>query len=389
MTRTLNRLLAFALLCLFGACAPSAPRMANVTAVTPRTLPTQVSPTPPASPTPNLAIPCDPARIAEANALPDYVPSEGAFVRAEGNRLVRDGAPYTVHGVNYYPRLTPFWHFLTRTELDVVQAEMEIIARSGFNAVRLFVRPQDVFMCYADGAIPYVPNMTRLDGILRAIADAGLLMVVVLHHDPNANELYGQAPHVLAQTRYLVARYRHEPSILAWDLRDRGDQDYLQGDFTPEAVLGWLAEAAFVVRQAAPQHLITAGWWQDSVATAPYVDIVSFQHYGEYEPLRQQIAILRDGVRNKPILLSAIGYSTFSMDETAQRNLLYQSFGEVSTNGLAGWMVYMAFDYPTSVTCLEPNCPAPLSEINRYGIWNTSYFPKLALEAAERAISGR
>ena len=108
MTRTLNRLLAFALLCLFGACAPSAPRMANVTAVTPRTLPTQVSPTPPASPTPNLAIPCDPARIAEANALPDYVPSEGAFVRAEGNRLVRDGAPYTVHGVNYYPRLTPF-----------------------------------------------------------------------------------------------------------------------------------------------------------------------------------------------------------------------------------------------------------------------------------------
>jgi hypothetical protein len=80
-------------------------------------------------------------------------------------------------------------------------------------------------------------------------------------------------------------------------------------------------------------------------------------------------------------LLSAVGYSTFTLDEIAQRNLLYQSFEEVSNNNLMGWMVYMAFDYPRTATCIEPNCPGSGNVLDHYGLWNTSYFPKLAVDA--------
>ncbi|MCA9913619.1 MAG: hypothetical protein KC496_09735, partial [Anaerolineae bacterium] len=78
------------------------------------------------------------------------------------------------------------------------------------------------------------------------------------------------------------------------------------------------------------------------------------------------------------------GYSTYSLDETSQRNLLYQTFEEVRHNDLMGWMVYMAFDYPRTVTCTPPDCPGEAQPINHYGLWNTSYFPKLAVDAVER-----
>ncbi len=375
------------------ACVPvTPPRVANVTAVTARPSTENITPSPEATDTTQspLLERCDDKKVSDAlKLLPQYTPSEGAFVQATGTQLVLEGAPFIVYGLNYYPRNTPFWKFLTETEVSVVDAEMDIIQRSGFNTLRVFIRYQDMFICYGNGAVPFVQNMTRLDNIIKAISEKGVKLIVVLHHDPNTSVLYSQPDYIAEQTRFIVSRYQDEPSILAWDLRDKGDLDYRNSDFTPATVLSWLAEMAFIVRQSDPNHLITAGWWEDSVATAPFVDFVSFQHYGEYEPLRQAIAILRDQVRNKPILLSAIGYSTFSLDETAQRNLLYQAFGEVSTNQLAGWLIYMAFDYPTSVTCQEPACPAEMSEINRYGIWNTSYFPKLALEAVERTIEGR
>jgi hypothetical protein len=147
-------------------------------------------------------------------------------------------------------------------------------------------------------------------------------------------------------------------------------------------VLTWVAETAVLIREIDQNHPITAGWWQNALDTAPLVDFVSFQFYGEYAPFRQEIANLRASA-NRPILLTAIGYSTFTLDEVTQRNLLYQAFEEVNQNHLLGWLVYMAFDYPRTATCIEPDCPGSGMVIDHYGIWNTSYFRKLAVDAVE------
>lgn len=328
---------------------------------------------------------CEPSIIMETSAnLKPYEATDGLFVQAVGDQLQIGSQPFHIVGVNYYPRDTPFQRFLVESRAEVISAEWDIILKAGFNTLRIFLRHDDLFICPGNGAVPVVERFTLLDQIIQMAARKGLRLIVVLNQDANI-ELYQNPRHVVEQNQFIVNRYREEPAILAWDIRDRGDQDYLEGKIPREVVLGWGVDISQLIRQQAPYQLITAGWWRDANVTAPFVDMVSFQHYGNFEDLRQTIAILKSET-SKPILLSAIGYSTLNLDETAQRNLLFQGFDEARHNKLAGWLVYMAFDYPLSVTCLEPNCPSEATDMNYYGIWNTSYFPKLALDAVKTAI---
>ena len=328
---------------------------------------------------------CDAAAAAElAEGLADYTPTEGDFVVLADNHFMLDDEPYPVYGVNYFPRDTPFRHFLTETHLEAVETEMALIQASGLNTLRIFLYNADLFVCPDTNAIPIAENIERLDGIIQLAAEHDLRLIVVLNNDADLtyHPLYTNPESVQMQTRFLVERYRDEPTILAWEVRSRGDLDYRNGDFSREQVLTWLADTAIQIRTLDANHLITAGWWENAADTAPLVDFVSFQFYGEYADFRQEIANLR-AASNKPILLAAIGYSTFSLDEIAQRNLLFQSFQEVAENDLLGWIVYMAFDYPRTATCIEPNCPGTGQVIDHYGIWNTSYFRKLAVDAVE------
>jgi hypothetical protein len=316
-----------------------------------------------------------------------YSPSAGTFITAENDELRHNGRRITLQGVNYYPRQTPFARFLTQTSAEAMRAELAIIASAGFNAVRVFVRMQDLFVCAGSGGIPNLTVMRRFDRLLRLLNEFGLWAVVVLHHEPDLTQvpLYSSPRFLRDQLQFLVTRYRDEPIIAAWDIRDRGDQDYLSGAFSREQVLTWASQVVLEIRRHDPNHLITAGWWQDALATAPLVDFISFQHYGEYDAFRQVVAILKANTR-KPIVLVAIGYTTFAVDELVQRNLIFQTVEEVNNNRLAGWLIYSAFDHPPDVTCVPPDCPAALSEVNRYGIWNESYQPKPVLEALQRLL---
>ena len=327
---------------------------------------------------------CEAATVREAlQAVPDYTPAEGSFARTEGRRSVLEGETYPVYGVNYAPRNTPGQRFLRETEMDVVNAEMDILQGAGLNTLRIFVRYDALFTCPGNGAIPDADNLARLDGIIQTAAEHDFKLIVVLHHGLDGT-LYADPPHIAAQTQYLAERYRNEPTILAWDLRDTGDADYER--FGRETVLGWLVEMSNAVQTWSPNHLVTASWREDSIATIPAVDFVSVQYFADIEPFRERTALLRDAT-NKPILLSAVGYSTHEMDETAQRNLLYQVLEAAQINGLAGWLVWKAFDHPLTATCIEPECPGEASADNYYGLWNTSYFPKLSLDAV-KAFTG-
>jgi hypothetical protein len=311
-------------------------------------------------------------------SLPSYQPTTGTFATLGEDSFIVDDAPYLIYGVNYYPRDTPFWHFLSETELEAVNTELALMRPTGLNTLRIFLRYQDLFAC--DAVVPITENFARLDGMIRIAAANDFRLIIVLHQDADVSVLYSNPPYQREQTQGIVERYKDEPAILAWDMRDRGDYDYRVTGIERVKVLTWLADTALLIRSIDQAHAITAGWWQNAADTIPLIDFVSFQFYGQYAELRQEIANLK-AASNRPILLSAVGYSTFALDEIAQRNLLYQSFEEVSNNHLMGWMVYMAFEYPRSATCIEPNCPGSGNALDHYGLWNTSYFPKLAVDA--------
>lgn len=313
--------------------------------------------------------------------LADYQATEREFATLRDSGLEINEMPYPIYGVNYHPLNTPFSLFLTETNLDDIDPEFDLIREAGLNTLRIFLRPMDLFAC--DDDVPIVENFERLDSMIHLATDYDFRLIMVLNQDVAPDVLYFE-DFVAEQTRFIVQRYQDEGAILAWDVRDSGDVDFREGYVRQDVATTWLAETIIMIREIDNQHLITVGYVQESMITAPLVDFVSFQFYGDYAALRQEIANLRASA-NRPILLASIGYSTFDISDINQRNFLFQAFEEVEQNGLMGWMVNHAFDYPLTVTCTLPDCPGEAAAINQYGLWNTGYFPKLAIEAVRLA----
>jgi hypothetical protein len=274
-------------------------------------------------------------------------------------------------------------------EVVWVDTELSLIREAGLNTLRIFLRHDDLFQCpgnaAADGAIPIPENFNRLDAFIQYAASQGYKLILVLNQDADLVDypLYTAPEHTMRQIAFIGQRYRDEAAVMAYDLRDGGDLDYLDdfAPFTREEVLRWLSQAALTLRQVAPHQLITAGWDNDSAGTVTLVDLVSFQHFGDVAALRQEIAT------DKPILLAAVGYSTYEMEELMQRQAFQQAFDAVTQNGLSGWAVWTAFDYPLTTACVEPNCPAEDDATVRFGLWNTSYFPKRSVDIV-RIVTG-
>lgn len=50
------------------------------------------------------------------------------------------------------------------------------------------------------------------------------------------------------------------------------------------------------------------------------------------------------------------------------------------TEGLLGWMIWTAFDFPQSATCFPSPCESTDNAEHHFGIWESDYTPKPAAE---------
>jgi len=311
--------------------------------------------------------------------IPDYMPSDIPKVQLVDRYFMRDGERFNIRGVTYFPMRYAFSALLDGITNEEIDNELELIRESGVNTLRVMIGYTDLFTCEQDTITINIENLVRLDSIMAKIAEAGLYIIPVLHADlGSTEELFTEQSYL--QTMFIISRYQQEAAILAWDLREQADRD--AEIFGQEAILSWLSQMIRDLRNEFPQQLFTSSWIDDVMVTAPIVDFVSLQHFGEFTPLQQKIANIR-GATQKPILLMSIGYSTSAMDETAQRTLLFQAMDEVRNNDMLGWVIFMAFDYPRKASCYDMRCPVDSDRIYQFGLWNTSYFPKLSVDAVE------
>ncbi|MBN2470269.1 MAG: cellulase family glycosylhydrolase [Anaerolineae bacterium] len=322
-------------------------------------------------PEPLLA--CDHTRLEQIfAALVPYTPTDLAgMVSIEGNGFSLLGEPFPLRGVNYFPAgsVNPVgWLVAGR---DILAAELDLIQAAGFNVVRVALALEMVFQCPGSGAVPRPEMIARLDAFIQAAAARGLRVLLVLNHVPDLTDypLYSSPAHTLDQLRFIVERYRDEPALLAWDVRAGGDADYRAegAAFTRLEVLTWLAEVTALVREWDAAHPVTAAWEQDELATIPYVDFVSFQHWDSIVALRTRLANLRVGTR-KPLVMAAFGYSAALMPETRQAQFVEQAITVGELDGLAGWLVWAAFD------------GAAGDDPGGFGLWAAAYEPRAALE---------
>jgi hypothetical protein len=322
-------------------------------------------PTPPA---------CNPGELAP------YTPSSAhPFIQVEKDQLIAEGQTFVARGLNYYPRHAPWDHFLTKGNLDEMAEELDLIANAGFNTLRIFLWYEPLFTCTPEEAKPNPEMFAKLDTLIALASERDLRLIVTLNDLPDLHfrPLYTDWARYDAQTAFIAYRYRDEPAILAWDLRNEGDLDYGardgSGRFERETMLAWLAHAAEVVRAKDDRHMITVGWWGDAAETANIVDILSFHHWTDAAALESHIGALRDQV-SKPILIEEVGYPSWGEGgEASQAEVLRQVIGAAEQSQAAGWLVWTAFDF-------APTDGQPDSPEYHFGLWRADLTPKPALD---------
>jgi hypothetical protein len=331
------------------------------------------------------AVPCTSPSPPLPDPAPPVAPEPSLFVTVQGNQLQLAGQPYKVKGVNYYPRRAPWHRFIEEADMAEVALEVVAIQQAGFNTMRIFLRYEPLFVCQPEDAIPNEAAFAKIDRLFQLAREHELYLIVTLNDLPDLTfrPLYTDWPHYDAQTVYIVQRYRNEPHLLAWDLRNEGDLDYgvRPGDearFSQEVVLGWLAHLSGLVRQHDPHHLLTAGWWGDPALTTPYVDILSFHHWFEADQLQTR---LKDYQRHeKPLILQEVGYHSWAeapqgpRDGAGQADILGRVIGVAEAEGISGWLIWTAFDF-TPKPGESPNYE------HFFGLWQTDLTPKPALQA--------
>ncbi len=331
---------------------------------------------------------CTDAEVEMAfDTLPDYQPTDLTdFVRVQNRRLMLGDERFFVRGVNYYPSRYPWRRFLTQTDMETIDEEFALLKSSELNTLRIFLWNEALFTCPGNGAVPVADAFLRLDGIIQRAAEHDFRLIITLNDLPDLTNypLYDNPPHILAQTIFIIQRYRDEAAILAWDLRNEGDIDYgthntIPGTFTRETVLNWLAQSSALVRSLDANHLITAGWLYDNEAPMPYVDFVSFHHWAGASEARDRIVTLQNAA-DKPVLLQEFGYSTQLMDLEAHARTIKEVTDVVKSTDAAGWLIWTAFDFPTDATCIPPNCPSEDNAEHHFGLWYVDYTPKPAVE---------
>lgn len=319
-------------------------------------------------------------------ALPPYTTTDTRpFIQLENEQFFAGEDAYLIYGINYYPMQYPWRRFLTETDMEAIHIELEMMQSIGINTLRIFLWNQALFQCDGTSIYPNESAFGRLDAFMQLTSDYNMRLIVTLNDLPDISTLYDNPQHIQEQTRLIVSRYRDEPAILAWDLRNEGDIDYgsrniLQTQVPRIKVLQWLADTSTLVREIDHQHLITAGWLNEAHSTAPFVDFISFHHWTSADDLERRIRGLQMA-SDKPILLQEVGYSTLHANITpqVQADLLETIFQTTDEYDLLGWMIWTAFDFPITATCYPSPCQSPDNQEHYFGIWTIDYSPKPAV----------
>jgi hypothetical protein len=109
------------------------------------------------------------------------------------------------------------------------------------------------------------------------------------------------------------------------------------------------------------------------------VDFLSFHHWYDAGQLRARIDDYQR-TSDLPLLLEEVGYHSWAespgdpRDEAAQAATLAEVVETAEAQGLAGWMVWSAFDFTV------PPGQSPTFE-HFFGLWRVDMSPKPALEA--------
>ena len=312
------------------------------------------------------------------------IPVPGAFVRTSGSSLLLNGQPFEVRGANYYPSRHPWDRFWPEYDQRVIDRDFAQFAAWGLNTVRVFVR----FDQFGGGA-GSATSLDKLANLLQEARRHGLFVIPTLFDFHSEYQPSGWAQDDL-QTVALLTRFRDDPAVLAWDIKNELDLDYPRHGMS--AVNAWLVHELSVARQVDRNHLLTVGWAtaEDALTSPVTVDIVSFHAYDPLPRLATSYAALRQRNTDRPLLLEEFGSTTWSATETSanmereQARYLSEVLDFLATSDAAGFAMWTPYDFENVPS--DVGGPSRIAREAEYGVVRVDGSAKPSLQVLVAAL---
>jgi hypothetical protein len=254
--------------------------------------------------------------------------------------LTADGRPTIPVGAHFVPASGPDWPWREDPgAFDDAFAQMAVL---GLDTVRVDVLWEAV---EPEPGRYDAAHLARLDAILAAARRHGLTLHPVLLIGGEVGDAYwdvpwraGRDPHGDADMRalqaahaaMLAARWRDDPTIVAWDLTDEPPLWIASGTTDADAS-AWTADLVRAVRAADPGHLVTVGTTGQEARHGPFradvvadlLDFTCVHPYPTYQPDLYPDALL------SPRVTLAAAFET-ALATGAGKSVMVHEFGASS-----------------------------------------------------------
>ncbi|MEI7731203.1 MAG: cellulase family glycosylhydrolase [Verrucomicrobiota bacterium] len=233
--------------------------------------------------------------------------------------MVRQLAPLSVRGVNYYPRETSWGGLWTKTPPEVWEKDMALAASLGINTVRTFVqfspKLEQAGLLHNSGA-PTPAYLEKIDQLLAIAWRHGIRLIVCLEFDTRRLATSGADAAWKRGFTAIISAHAHDGRVLLWDLMNEPDDD---AKWT-NATRAYLREALPLAHQLDTNHPTTIGltWRIDRLKETGFPDVLQYHEYCPKTMLFKQgparislpIATHRQKGGARPLLIGEFGMST-------------------------------------------------------------------------------
>lgn len=210
-------------------------------------------------------------------------------------------------GINYYPAGSPWRRFWPEFDPSVIAADLDLIAGLGGNSVRIFLPVAD----FGPNAVG-MQNLLHLQYFLDLAQDRGIGVIPTLFDMKPGYRPTLWADDV-AYLRRVLPVLAGSSAVVLVDLKNEPDLDREgQGSGLVDA---WLTTMAMMTNRIAPQLPVTIGWSSADAATGllERVDAVTYHDYAPIEGTADRLTRLRQQSGGKPVLVTEIGASSYSL----------------------------------------------------------------------------
>jgi aryl-phospho-beta-D-glucosidase BglC (GH1 family) len=332
-----------------------------------------------------------------------------AFVHVDGRRFVNpDGSPFTIRGVSLGNWLLPegymfkFRHALSPREIDAVlthlvgpdatarfwqryrddyitRDDIDFIADAGFTTIRVPLH-YALFMHDTDPPDYAGPGWALIDRLLAWSRAAGLHVILDLHaapggqtgvnHDdgtgfPLAFYVPRYRRETIALWQHIAARYRDDPTVLAYDLLNEPISPYNDEDLLNPQLESVYRDLTTAIRGVDPNHIImlAAAQWSTNFAVfgPPFAKNLAYTYHKFWaHPGRDSVQEYIDfsARYNVPIVLGEAGELTDRWNT---------AFRTVNENFGIGWCFWTYKEPDSTSTVVSIPLPEGWNEIAAIG----------------------